>query len=283
MAYSNAPLVPYKGYGQISYLKWDGTSNYNSLQVSVQRRFSKGLTFGGVYTWSKAMTTADGDQDYTDPFNPRGLSYRMAGFDRTHVGAINYVIDLPGPAKHFGGPKWLGYITDNYQLSGVTQFMSGTPIRLNNEWAWEPGTIDGGNMWGIIPFYYTLNAQGNPVFPAIGTRIRGTADQQRTGGMQNWDMSLFKNIPIKERYSIQLRLEAFNVFNHPNFNDKFTSFDTHGPINQWDYAAPCCATTPYPPTTITKASNFGQPSDTYNNGGGPGGFRVIQLGAKFYF
>lgn len=89
--------------------------------------------------------------------------------------------------------------------------------------------------------------------------------------MQNWDMSLFKNIPFGERYSLQLRLEAFNAFNHPNFNDRHTGANVTGP---WAYAN---ATDPF---TITKNSDFGTFSDTYS---GAGGFRVLQLGAKFYF
>lgn len=280
-SYSNAPLVPYKGYGQIAYLQWDGTSNYNSLQVSLQRRFSKGLTFGVVYTWSKALTTANADQDYQDPFNVRGLDYRAAGWDRTHVFAANYVYSLPNATKHFGGPKWLSYITDNYQLSGVTQVMTGTPVDLNNAWIWEPGAVDGGNMWGAIPFYYSLDASGNPILPPIGTRVSGSRDFLRSGGLQDWDMSLFKNIPIGEkgRYSIQLRFEAYNVFNHPNFNDKNFNFDVSVP-QEWDYSQPAGGSQSPPSFSISKASNWGTYADTY---GGVGGPRVIQLGAKFYF
>jgi len=287
--YSNASLVPFKGYGQIPYLKWDGTSNYNSLQASLQKRFVAGLTFGAVYTWSKSLTTANGDQDYQDPFNVRALNYRAADWDRTHIFAANYVYDLPGPAKHFGGPKWLAYLTDNYQLSGVVNLMSGAPITLNNNWNnFEPGAADGGNMWGIIPFYYSLDHAGNFITPAIGTRMRGS--QLRTGSLKNWDMSLFKNIPIRERYSIQLRLEAYNILNHPNFNDKFfptgnnngAGVNADGP-SEWTYPQPCCGGSSTPVFTFTKASNWGTNQDTYNNTGGPGGFRVIQLGAKFIF
>jgi hypothetical protein len=287
--YSNAALVPFKGYGQIPYLSWGGTSNYNSLQASLQKRFGAGLTFGAVYTWSKSLTTANGDQDYQDPFNVRALDYRAADWDRTHIFAANYVYDLPGPAKHFGGPKWLGYLTDNYELSGVINLMSGAPITLNNNWNnFEPGAADGSNMWGIIPFYYSLDQAGNFVTPAIGTRMRGS--QLRTGSLKNWDMSLFKNIPIRERYSIQLRLEAYNILNHPNFNDKFfptgnnngAGVNADGP-SEWTYPQPCCGGSSTPVFTFTKASNWGANQDTYNNTGGPGGFRVIQLGAKFIF
>ncbi len=195
--FTSAFLVPYKGYGQIAYLEFNGTSNYNSLQVSLQRRFSQGLTFGAVYTWSKSLATANSDQDTQDPFNAL-LDYRATSWDRTHVFAANYVYDLPSVTKHFGGPKWLSYVTDNYQLSGVTQFMTGTPIDLNSSFSFPPGSVTGSNQYGALPFYYSLDASGNPMLPAIGAPNRGSRDTLRTGGMQNWDMSLFKNIPFGE-------------------------------------------------------------------------------------
>ncbi len=280
-SYTNAALVPYKGYGQIAYLGWGGTANYNSLQTSLQRRFNKGLTLGAVYTWSKSLTTAMADQDYQDPFNPRGLDYRSAGWDRTHVFAANYAYNLPSLTKHFNGPKWLAYVTDNFELTGVTNVMTGTPVDLGNNWQGEPGAQTGGNMWGIIPNYYTLDMGGNPVYPTIGAPIRGSRDTLRTGGLQNWDMSVFKNIPFGERYSIQLRLEAYNVFNHPNFNDKNYGFGENGPF-EWTYPS-CCGGTNTPNFSISKNSNWGTNADTYNSTGGPAGFRVVQLGAKFSF
>ena len=271
-SYTDAVLVPYKGYGQIPYLRFDGTSNYNSLQVSLQRRFSKGFTFGTVYTYSKALATASSDQDTQDPFNPRALDYRAASWDRTHVFAANYVYDIPGLNKHFGGPKWLSYITDNYQLSGITEFQTGAPIDTGNNWAGEPGALDGSNMWGAIPLYYAFDKNLNPLLPAIGPQVRPTRDLLRTGGMQNWDMSIFKNIPLgrNEARFLQLRLEAFNAFNHPNFYDKNYSVDLNGPW-QWQ---------PGTAFSISQGSGWGKNTDTYS---GVGGFRVIQLGAKIYF
>ncbi len=280
-SYTNAALVPYKGYGQIAYLDWGGTSNYNSLQVSLQRRFTKGLTAGAVYTWSKALTTSASDQDYQNPVNAL-IDYRAADWDRTHVFAANYVYDLPGPAKHFGWPKWFSYITDNYQLSGVTNFMTGTPVTLNNGFSFNSGSLDGSNMWGTYAYYYSVDRSGNLITPTVGFPTRATRDIIRSGGLQNWDMSLFKNIPIRERYSVQLRLEAFNVFNHPNFSDKNFGVNINGPW-QWTYNTPAGGGSSSPDITISKASNWGTPSDTYNSNGGPGGFRVIQLGAKFVF
>jgi hypothetical protein len=272
-SYTNAYLVPYKGYGQIPYLRWDGTSNYNSLQVSLQRRFGKGLTFGAVYTWSKSMVTASSDQDEQNPVNAL-LDYRAASWDRPHVFAANYIYELPGLSKHFGGAKWLSYVTDHYQLSGVTQLMSGTPVDLNNAYSFPSGSLDGGNMWGNIPFYFSADRSGNPVLPAVGPPVRGTRDILRYGGMQNWDMSLMKSIPLgsNEARYLELRLEAFNAFNHPNFTNQNYGYSVNGP---WEYSPPNSA------ISITKNGNFGTNAGTPNTG--PGGFRVVQLGAKFYF
>jgi hypothetical protein len=280
-SYTDALLVPYKGYGAIEQLKFDGTSNYNSLQASLQRRFSKGLTMGVVYTWSKSMTTANSDEDLQDPFFPRLVNYGVANWDRTHVFAANYVYDLPHFSKHLGGAKWLSYVTDNYQLSGVTQFMTGAPQPLV-DWqvgAWfEQGAIQGSNFaWDnrIPSVVFSLDAAGNPVLPPIGKPTRFPRDAVRTGGMQNWDMSLFKNVPLgtSERYSLQLRLEAFNAFNHPNFNDKNYNVSITAPA-QWGM---------YSGYSIAKNTPWGTPADTYNSGGGPGGPRIVQLAAKFYF
>lgn len=272
-AYTNAYLVPYAGYGQIPYLEFNGNSNYNSLQASVQRRFTKGLTFGAAYTWSKSMVTASDDQDEQNPVN-QNLDYRAAPWDNTQVFAANYVYDLPNLTKHFGGPKWLSYVTDNFELSGVTQAISGAPVDLNNNYAFPSGSLDGGNMWGNIPFYYTADRQGNPSLPAVGFPQRGTRDILRYGGIQNWDMSLFKNLPLgrNEARYMQLRLEAFNAFNHPNFTGQNYGYSVNGP---WEYSDPTTL------ISIAKNSNFGTNASTPNTA--PGGFRVVQLGAKVYF
>jgi hypothetical protein len=272
-AYTNADLVPYKGYGQIPYLEFNGNSNYNSLQASLQRRFSKGLTFGAAYTWSKSMVTAAEDQDEQNPVN-QNLDYRAAPWDSTQVLAANYVYDLPNLTKHFSGPKWLSYVTDNFELSGVTQFISGTPVDLNNNYSFPSGSLDGGNMWGNIPFYYTADRQGNPARPTVGFPQRGTRDLLRYGGIQNWDMSLFKNLPLgnNEARYLQLRLEAFNAFNHPNFTGQNYGYSVNGP---WEYSAPNTL------ISIAKNSGFGSNTSTPNTA--PGGFRVVQLGAKVYF
>jgi hypothetical protein len=219
------------------------------------------------------MTTAGSDQDTQDPFNAL-LDYRAAPWDRTQVFAANYVYDLPNLTKHFSGPKWLSYVTDNYQLSGVTQFMTGNPVDLNSGFSFPPGSVTGSDQYGAIPFYYSLDANKNLVLPQIGSPLRGTRDTLRYGGIQNWDMSLFKNLPLgkNEARYLQMRLEAFNLFNHPNFTSQNYGVSVNGP---WNYE------TPTTPLTISENTGWGTKAGTPNTG--PGGFRVIQLGAKVYF
>jgi hypothetical protein len=299
LAFDPEFLTPYRGYGNtLEYYKFDGTSNYNSLQVSLQRRFSKGFTVGAVYTFSKALTTASADEDLQDTFFPRKFDYRLASYDVPHVLAVNYVYDVPSLTKRFNGPKWLSYVTDNFQLSGVTQFMSGEPIDPGIWWP-PANTISGTyNAWWIgwqrAWIYPTISGNAyhsvgtskwDPaVFqpPNIGIPTGVSRSNLRGGGMQNWDMSIFKNIPLgsnEQRY-LQLRGEAFNIFNHPNFQ---------GVNLNWFMNSPS-GTTPQQLVINTRpagqaishdyGSFFGEYSNQYSGVGGP---RVLQLAVKLYF
>ncbi len=289
-------LTPYRGYGVIQYYGFDGTANYNSLQVSLQRRFARTLTFGAAYTFSKTLTTANRDEDWQDAFNPRKYDYRLAEWDRPHVLAINYVYDLPSLTKHFGGPTWLGYITDGYQLSGITVMESGSPIDPGL-W-WSPAmTINGTyNAWWInwsrAYVYPTTVADvnqsaGTSKFnpdafqaPPIGIPPAPSRSVMRGGGLQNWDMSLFKNFHLgntEERF-LQLRVEAFNVFNHPNFSGVNLNWTVDPPTGS---SAPKLTINTRPAgDQALYGSYFGEYSNTYTGTGGP---RVIQLAAKLYF
>jgi hypothetical protein len=263
----------------------------------MQRRFSAGLTFGAAYTWSKSLTTANADEDYQDPWNPRGLDYKVADWDRTHVLVFNYVYDLPKLTKHFGGPKWLSYLTDNFELSGITTFETGQPLDTS---IWTPANVlTGSNQWGnVAPAYFSGGDEVNKVVGTsrintaalvttvpVGPPVPGPRTTLRGGGVQNWDLSLFKNIPLgsnEERY-IQLRLEAFNVFNHPNFQGvNLSNYGFNGPSGS---SSPQLAFNTRPQGSPVGSSDvlgnyFGEYNSQYS---GPGGPRVIQLAAKIYF
>src|SRR5215510_11115864 len=120
-------LRPYPGYGSITYYDNAGYSNYNALQIAVNRRFIRGLQFGVAYTYSKAMDYADGDRDGVANYRPyRIWNYGRALFDQTHVMVINYTWDLPRATRLWDN-KAVKALFDNWQLSGITAFASGTP------------------------------------------------------------------------------------------------------------------------------------------------------------
>lgn len=277
-AYPANYLAPYWGYGQLPFTKFDGTANYNALQASLQRRFSKGLTFGAVYTWSKSLTTQSNDNGFVDPFNPKRYNYQVASWDRRNVVAINYVWDIPSLVKRYGGPRWLAYLTDNYQLSGVSNFMTGLP-----NWTafFVPANqLTGGRQYSELPpAYLGVDSNGKAIIPPIGQPYPGTPDRIRAGGMNTWDISLFKNVPLpgKTERSVQLRCETYNIFNHSNFATK----DFGGTLTLPSYNVVNGVGT-YTPESVSVDSGYGQPTSVYSQLG-PGGPRVIQLGARISF
>ncbi|HKX27366.1 MAG TPA: hypothetical protein VJ302_06720, partial [Blastocatellia bacterium] len=230
-------LRPYPGYGSISYYENAGTSNYNSLQVAVNRRFARGLQFGLAYTWSKAMDYTDGDRDSVATYRPVKIwNYGRAGFDQTHILVINYTWDLPRVSRLWDN-KVTRQVLNGWQLSGITSFVSGTPSGVG----WTTTTDFAGGGDGVRA---VMN--GDPVLPRgqrSVTRWFDTAvfalpaarsgnvgnapkDVFRLPGTNNWDLSLFKNIYLKsETRYLQLRWEIYNAFNHTQFENVETRID----------------------------------------------------------
>ena len=112
-------LRPFPGYSDITYFSFDGNSTYNSLQVSLQRRFSKGLTFGAAYTLSKVTTTVSDDGTFTNIGNTKTYDYALATFDRTHFFVANYVWNLPNLSNHLGKSWAVRTVFDDWTLSGL--------------------------------------------------------------------------------------------------------------------------------------------------------------------
>lgn len=288
-AYDTNLLRPYPGYGRIQFYEFNGNSSYHSLQVAVNRRFGKGLSFGANYTYSKTRVTASSDEDWTNPFDVARYDERRAAWDRPHVLAINYFFRIPKA----GGPKWLQALTDGFTLSGITQLASGNPVEPE---LWSPAELITGSPagpdWNQVPMRPYLSGDPNrPVgtskfdpaafaAPNVGVPNPWPRTYLRRGGLANFDMSLFKDIPFGKggRY-LQLRLEAFNVFNHTNFRDVNLNMSldapsgAQGPVLRTGEVRPEGATGNY-------GQYFGEYTNTYTGTGGP---RVVQLGVKVSF
>jgi hypothetical protein len=220
----------FPGYGDITFKTFGGSANYHSLQVTAQRRYKQGLTLGMAYTWSKALGTGgDGEGDFINPICSRCVDYRVLGFDRTHTMVINYLYDLPKLKSN----NWFAKgVVNGWQLTGVTQFLSGQPTelgfsipnisntqRISGSWTEGPRVVitgdpqDGFSRENSFDFTQVRLPNINP-----GPQPRSII---RRPGISVTDLSVFKNIPLggdSSRY-IQLRAEMFNVFNHAQFDN----------------------------------------------------------------
>ena len=125
---TSAFLRPILGYGNIGILETASSSNYHSLQVSVNRRFAHGIQFGGNWTWSKAMDFNDNDTDNIGVLAPRqSWNYGFASFDRTHDLKINFLYELPRLRPSLGSCQTRH---DGWQTSGIASFVSGAPTTV---------------------------------------------------------------------------------------------------------------------------------------------------------
>jgi hypothetical protein len=194
---------------------------------------SHGIQYGLSYTWSKALGVASTDGTTVSPyFNMRQRNYGPLSYDIPQMLIVHYTWDLPNPGKALNN-KFAGLVLGNWQLSGITAAMSGTPF--------TPGfsTSDGADISGSTEsaridvvgnpaligqqsFYSNINAAAF-ARPAKGTFGTAGTNIIRNPSWTNWDMSLAKRIPWKgEERFFQLRGEFYNVWNHT----EFSSFDT---------------------------------------------------------
>jgi len=135
-------LRPYRGYGDINLVTWSGTSNYNGLQVQVNRRYAKGFEYGVAYTWSKTFDYANDDSSDVTLGRPyKAYNYGPADFDQTHVLTVNYIWDVP-LFKHAKG--FVHSALGGWQVSGTTSFATGKPKTFGSgtglNWAYSGGT-----------------------------------------------------------------------------------------------------------------------------------------------
>ena len=218
-------LVPLPGYSSITYYADNGTHSYNGLLVSANRRLRRNLQLGVSYTWSKTIGY------YAPPlYRPlRVWSYGLASTDQTHDMVINYAYDLP-KASALWKNSVVSQVLDNWQLSGITTFASGTPLGVGFTWTNGQDLVGGGdgqrvNVTGkaelphgsrsFTQFFKTS------VFAAPGLNDPGNAPRVvvRGPGVNIWDMSLSKHFPLKnERRKLEFRWETYNTFNHTQYS-----------------------------------------------------------------
>lgn len=269
--------------GQHAFLEYasnDGNTDYNSLELSLRRKMSKGLSYALNYTFSHGLANF-GDNLTAGAFPQNAYNYGAemsnSNLDIRSRFVGNFIYDLPlGQGKRFlSSPglasRWLG----GWQFNGIVTLQTGSPYSV---------TAPNDGLMGFThsvyadcigdPFsgattdhnsYTTTGFLINPAAfaaPAPGTFGTCAPRKFHGPGIQMVDLSLFKQFRFTERWHLQFRAEFFNAFNHPNFGN--------------------------PSADVSSPGSFGKVSNTLapilgTDSGGPGDPREIQLALKLYF
>ncbi len=227
-------LRPYKGFAAIQEEESVVNSTYKAFQLTWERRYTNGSSFGLSYTLAKSMDDGSNYRDIVpDTYNTSNL-WGPSEYDTRHVLIINYIYAIPFLKNN----KWAG----GWSIAGTAQFQTGSPcgIGTNNDFAGvgEFGSFGCGsegqfwNLSGPVNIntgafagpsgnassvkYFTANVSQ----PAAGTfnLTPGVRDSVYQPGLQDWNISLFKTFKVNERYGFQFRAEAYDFINHPNLS-----------------------------------------------------------------
>ncbi len=228
-------LRPYRGYGDILVSEFAGFSDYNALQVQVNRRYAAGFRFGAAYTYSIAKNVG-GSTGTTNPtVNPfldvRARNYADVG--RRHNLAINYSYDVPGLSR-FSNNGVVRGVFDNWQISGVTTLLSGATLPLSYS-IQGVSDLTGGVGSGVDtrvdiicdPNLSRGDRSSTRAFateciapPSLATNRVGTArsDEIIGPGYLNWDITFAKYVPFGAGRRLTFRCELYNAFNSVQFS-----------------------------------------------------------------
>jgi DNA polymerase III delta prime subunit len=237
---------PYSGFGDIQWMENRVLSNYHSLQVGREKRFSSGLSALASYTWGKALS--EGADHLSTSFAGPGVDIGVFGvpqntndlkaergpaeFDVRHRFVVSYVYELPWGRNRHWGQSWnktADLLFGNWQLSGIHVVQSGLPLtvtfsgstvlNLGTDRVSRPNLVGDPELPGsqrTVERWFNTDAF---TVPSPGPQAFGNAGVgiARGPGLANFDFSIAKNIHLDENRYFQIRTELFNAFNHANF------------------------------------------------------------------
>ena len=213
---------PFRGYSNITFRDTSAKAEYDSLQVSVVRRFLRGLQIGANYTLSRAEGDASSDRNAGDlAQDPNNLAAEWGpmDYDRTHILGVHYVWELPFLRN---ASRLLYNVAGGWEISGSTRLASGTPLTITQV-ANTANAFGGGamrpNLNGdpegprTVAQWFNTAAFVQPPANQYGNSPRGVV---RGPGSNVTDLGIFKNFRVREGIRLQYRLELFNAFNRVN-------------------------------------------------------------------
>ncbi|MCC6264162.1 MAG: TonB-dependent receptor [Bryobacterales bacterium] len=229
---------------RIETLMWDGwaSSNYHSLQVALNKEFSKGLFMKGAYTYSKAINMSDDDGwaglPLTNLESEMSRNRAVAGYDRTQMFVMSWVYDMPfGKGRPFELHGIADVIAGGWRLNGIYSAYTGTPITVtaggnslnapgSTQTAYQIGPINKIGDVGPGTQYYAVESFRDPNFQRPTNEYRWGSmgrNSLRGPGFQKADLALFKDFRLTERFMLQFKAEAFNFTNTPRFGNPATN------------------------------------------------------------
>jgi len=212
---------------------WQGwlNANYHSLQVAVNRQFTNGLMIKGAYTYSRAINWTDDDGWAGVEWNDESVLRRnraQAGYNLPHIFNLAYVYELPfGKGKQYASSGVAGKIVGGWQVNGLFSKFMGIPFTVTSSGASLNSVGNTQTADQVNPLVQKLGGigPGQPYYdptafaPVKAVRY-GTSGRflMRGPGVTSMDFSLIRQIKLTERWNLQFRAEAFNVFNTPHFD-----------------------------------------------------------------
>jgi hypothetical protein len=312
---------PYKPYGRIAYSTHSDTANYNSLQVTLRRNVSHGLTLLGTFTWSKALGYTSGYQGVVDAVDSRRY-YQLLPWDHAAIFNFSYIYQLPSPGvKYFHANKLAKGVLDGWQFSGITHVTSGAPVIIGNPTinctmeagapvnlcandALAPGSRYSGSGigWYGTPdllAYNTTNVDGNAVRPYINWKSGGfknagdhwfSPDSVSLPGINQFGTLVAPTFraPGSSDWSMTL-FKTFHITESKRLEFRFASFNVFNHANLGTGAADFVATPIFNWVMPANAQHFADGHGELANADALGtinskhGHREIEFALKFFF
>jgi hypothetical protein len=234
-------LRPYPQYTAFNLVApMNRNSIYHSAQVKVEKRFAKGASVLGSYTFAKLISDTDTLTAWLEPGGGLGVQnwYNLKAeksvtlYDVPHRAVISFIYDLPfGKGKQFlgGVTGAVDRIIGGWGVNGITTFQSGNPLTMTmavntsqsqggGQRPNSTGTsarLEGAAQGRLTKWFETTAFTPTPSFQ-FGNLARSLTDV-RSHGIANYNLTFFKNTPITERVGLQFRTEIFNLFNRVQF------------------------------------------------------------------
>jgi hypothetical protein len=223
-----APITSSENYGENTADQSIANSNYNALETTLRYRRGESQ-FLLSYTFAKSIDQGSNLGEQTDPLNPR-QTRTISAWDQKYTFVASYMLALPiGNVLHLSNR-----LTNDWSISGTTRLSTGLPVTLyDNSDNSLLGTLGNGvNNYLLdtpqyLPGPLEINTDGRNGKPAFNTALFPEESLGELGnakrrifygpGIENFDLTLRKNLDLHESRSLEFRLEAFNAFNHAQF------------------------------------------------------------------